>query len=197
MPRLENFPTQWILQFYIDGNHDIYGLDYDDQTNQDGFKIIYFEKIIENVNNLVTDFDFLEEEEETTIYSPILGKFHLNFTHYYAPININDAAFDQNFYNFNDDGLLEIYDKWYGQYFWIDGNEHQVGGYPNFIQEDPRFNPEYEDYILLLQIDSDYKPHYKTNDICWGDAGMGNFFIKLSQLKAVDFSQVLYNWDCH
>ncbi|MGK7918678.1 MAG: DUF1963 domain-containing protein [Trichodesmium sp.] len=97
--------------------------------------------------------------------------------------------------NFDDDGLIDIYDKWYDQYFWR-GYQHQLGGYPNFTQEDPRFNPEYEDYILLLQIVSDYGS-YGENDICWGDAGIGNFFIKPSQLKALDFSQVLYNWDCH
>ncbi len=59
MPRLDNFPTQGILQFYIDGNDPSYGFDYNAPTNQDGFKIIYFDKIVEYVNNLVTDFDFL------------------------------------------------------------------------------------------------------------------------------------------
>ncbi len=172
MPRLENFPAQGILQFYIDGNDALYGLDFNAPTNQDGLKIIYFDKIVENVNNLVTDFYFLEEHQET----PIKGEFNLSFTHYYSPIEIDDAAFHQYFPNFNDDGLLDIYDNWFNQYFWIDRNEHKLGGYPNFIQEDPRFNPEYKDYILLLQIDSDYKRHGKTNYICWGDAGIGNFF---------------------
>ncbi|NEQ35016.1 MAG: DUF1963 domain-containing protein [Okeania sp. SIO3I5] len=196
MPRLDNFPAQGILQFYIDSNDDMYGLDCDDQTNQDGFKIIYFDRIIENVNNLVTYFDFLEEDQD--IYTPIQGEFNLSYTHYYAPININDAAFDRHFPNFKDDGLLDVYDTWYCQYFWIDEIVHQVGGYPNFVQDDPRcFNPEYEDYILLLQIDSDYGRHGEANDICWGDVGIGNFFIKPSKLKALDFSKVLYNWDCH
>ncbi|NET28255.1 MAG: DUF1963 domain-containing protein [Okeania sp. SIO1I7] len=43
MPLLENFPTQGILQFYIDGNDPSHGLDIYAQTNQDGFKILYFE----------------------------------------------------------------------------------------------------------------------------------------------------------
>lgn len=193
MPRLENFPTQGILQFYIDSNDPSYGFDYDAPTNQDDFRIIYFEKIVENVNNLVTEFNFLKEHED----SPIRGEFNLSFTHYYSPIHTNDGTFNQYFPNFDDDGLLEIYEKWYCQYFWIRGNQHKLGGYPDFTQEDPRFNPEYEDYILLLQIASDYGHHGEGNDICWGDAGIGNFFIKPSQLKRLDFSQVLYNWDCH
>ncbi|GGA00081.1 DUF1963 domain-containing protein [Okeania sp. KiyG1] len=58
-------------KFYIDASHDsMYGLDYSAQTNQDGFRIIYFDQIVEDVNNLVTDFDFLEEHQETTF------KFH-------------------------------------------------------------------------------------------------------------------------
>ncbi|MDJ0555416.1 MAG: YwqG family protein [Microcoleaceae cyanobacterium MO_207.B10] len=194
IPRLENFPTQGILQFYIDGNDPSYGFDYDVPTNQDGFKILYFEEIVENVNNLVTDFYFLEEHQE---YTPIWGEFNLSFTHYYSPTKIYSADFERHFPNFDDDGLLDIYCKWYSKYFEIDGNQHQVGGYPNFTQEDPRFNPEYEDYILLLQIVSDYGSYGEANDICWGDAGIGNFFIKPSQLKALDFSQVLYHWDCH
>lgn len=193
MPQLENFPTQGILQFYIDGNDPSYGFDFNYPTNQDGFKIIYFEEIVENVNNLITDFDFLEEHHET----PIRGEFNLIFTNYYSPIHTNDAAFNLYFPNFDDDDLLDIYDRWFSQYFWVHENQHKLGGYPDFTQEDPRFNPEYEDYILLLQIDSDYGHHGETNYICWGDAGIGNFFIKPSHLKTLDFSTVLYNWDCH
>ena len=32
--------------------------------------------------------------------------------------------------------------------------------------------------------------------ICWGDLGVGNFFINREALKRRDFSRVLYNWDC-
>ncbi|MGK7931702.1 MAG: YwqG family protein [Microcystaceae cyanobacterium] len=191
IPQLENFPTQGILQFYIDGNDDLMGLDYENPTNQDGFRVIYFDILELNINKLVTDFDFLEDYE----FFPINGEFSLDFIHSYSPITIQDATFEQYFPNFNDDNLLDIYDSWFTQSFWIKRCEHQLGGYPNFIQEDPRFNLDYQDYILLLQIDSDYgRP--VGQDICWGDAGIGNFFIKPTQLKALDFSEVLYNWDC-
>ncbi|NET45515.1 YwqG family protein [Okeania sp. SIO2B3] len=194
IPQLENFPAQGILQFYIDA-HDIYGLDYSDQTNQDGFRIIYFDQIVEDVNNLVTDFDFLEEYQETTFGSPVEGEFSLSFIHSYAPINILDGAFGRHFPNFNRD-FLDIYDEWYCQCLLIDESVHQVGGNPSFIQGYLRYcYPEHEDYILLLQINSDYDD--EIHNICWGDVGIGNFFIKPSQLKVLDFSQVLYNWGCH
>jgi len=44
---------------------------------------------------------------------------------------------------------------------------------------------------LLLQLDSD-----DSIDLMWGDSGVGNFFIKDEDLKNLNFSNVLYNWDC-
>ena len=32
--------------------------------------------------------------------------------------------------------------------------------------------------------------------ILWGDCGVANFFIPRANLERLDFSQVLYNWDC-
>ncbi|NEO53662.1 MAG: DUF1963 domain-containing protein [Okeania sp. SIO3B5] len=80
-------------------------------------------------------------------------EFNLSFTHYYSPVHTNDAAFNRYFPNFNYDNLLDIYSLWFSQYFWININQHNLEGYPDFTQEYSRFNPEYEDCILLLQID--------------------------------------------
>ena len=101
----------------------MYGLDYRDQTNQDGFRIIYLDQIVENVNNLVTDFDFLEEHQETTFDSPVEGEFSLSFIHSYAPIYWVDGAFDRHFPNFNRD-FLDIYDEWYCQCVLNDESVH-------------------------------------------------------------------------
>ena len=43
---------------------------------------------------------------------------------------------------------------------------------------------------LLLQIDS-------TNGVSFGDSGVANFFISPSDLERLDFSRVLYTWDCY
>lgn len=93
IPPLENFPTQGILQFYIDGNDDLYGLDFDNPTNQDGFKVLYFEKIEEKDDNLVTDFSFLSSQEKDPAYD--------------SPITIIDETFEQYFPNFKDDNLRD------------------------------------------------------------------------------------------
>ena len=44
--------------------------------------------------------------------------------------------------------------------------------------------------FLLFQLDSD------SDKVLWGDVGIGNFFINTEKLKNLDFTDVLYNWDC-
>ena len=84
--------------------------------------------------------------------------------------------------------LFEVYEETFA------GDGHKIGGYPFFTQTDPRDeDDEYEEYeVLLFQMDSDTEA-----DIMWGDMGVANFFIKEKDLRNLDFSDVLYNWDCH
>lgn len=63
---------------------------------------------------------------------------------------------------------------------------HQIGGLPFFTQSDVRREGD----ELLFQMDSE-------GEIGWRDMGIANFFISLSDLKAHDFTNVLYNWDCY
>lgn len=195
IPSLDKFPHQGILQFYIDAEDELYGLNFDNLMNQDGFRVLYFPEVTQITDQLVTDFQFLEISEFSS--SPILGEFALNFTLNYSPIPESNSNFEQYFPRSDDEGLLDIYYDWFNEYFRLEDNDHKIGGYPNFTQEDPRFNPQYKDYILLLQIDSDYNNGWGSeHEICWGDAGIGNFFIHPAKLQALDFSEVLYNWDC-
>ena len=70
---------------------------------------------------------------------------------------------------------------------------HWMLGYPNFTQEDPR-SQDSPFNTLLLQIDS--MEEEGRNPILWGDCGVANFFIPQADLENLDFSRVLYNWDC-
>jgi uncharacterized protein YwqG len=69
---------------------------------------------------------------------------------------------------------------------------HKIGGYAYFTQDDPREDSQqYKDHkVLLLQMTSD-------NEIRWGDCGVGNFFIRAEDLEKLDFSNVIYNYDCY
>ncbi|MEL7298450.1 MAG: YwqG family protein [Pseudomonadota bacterium] len=69
----------------------------------------------------------------------------------------------------------------------------RIGGYATFTQDDPRMLKPTEDWLLLFQMDS-VKEH--GFDIMWGDVGVANFFIRPSDLAALNFDRVWYNWDC-
>ena len=99
--------------------------------------------------------------------------------------SIDDNEGEESF----DDILEEINDE-------ISGCGNKIGGYPYFAQSDPREYDGLDVYdTLLLQIDS--MDDYENGYIMWGDCGVCNFFINKDKLKNLDFSDVLYNWDCY
>ena len=197
VPPLEGFPNQGILQFYIDGHHDLYGFDFDDMTNQSHFRVLYFEEIETNQEKLITDLKFLSDIIEAEIIFPFLGSFSLNFTTKYAPISGYDYQLEPLFQSFIDSHelgeKLDIFDLLDDYSELYEGEEHKLGGYPFFTQDDPRFSlvEGVEPYCLLFQMISDDEA-----DIWWGDAGVGNFFIQPSALAKRDFSRVIYYYDC-
>ncbi|MEB3791795.1 YwqG family protein [Acinetobacter sp. IK40] len=198
IPSLPNFPDQGILQFYIAAD-DLYGMNFDDQQQQSGFKVLYFDQVIADPSQLKQDFSELEFNEDT--YLPFTGQYSIEFNLTSQPISLGDFAFApkilgvEELYDFEDrfeggdfeDDFIEPYDEV------ASASGHRLGGYPYFTQTDPRhYNDKVQDYILLFQLDTDDA----ENEIMWGDSGVGNFFIHPEDLKNKDFSKVLYNWDC-
>ena len=132
----------------------------------------------------------------------------LSFTHGQQGITYSDGRFRdlfldrwnkrypeqavENFYDLPDEIFENVVDI-------HDGSDcaHQLGGYPYFTQYDPRYerdSTELTKYTeVLFQIDSQFDTEW---DMCWGDAGVRNFFISREDLEALDFSDVLYNFDC-
>lgn len=72
--------------------------------------------------------------------------------------------------------------------------QHKLGGYPEFVKQDPREEGYLENHkILLFQLISEC---YEGNaEICWGDGGLANFFITEKDLINKNFEKVLYHWD--
>ncbi|MBD2042539.1 YwqG family protein [Microcoleus sp. FACHB-672] len=206
VPHLEGFPNKGILQFYISEPGEFYGCDWDKPTIQEGFRVLYFPEPDFNENNLLTDFSFLPTLWHRN-YSPFGSYssytpdrkdcFALTFKLNSSPITPEDFNFNQLIKGEIEEVLKEnnflLWNEYHNQF----ELGHRLGGYPEFIQSDPRENlPEEADpYILLLQIDSDDSGTDKIY-IHWGDGGICNFFIKESALRNLDFSSVLYNWDC-
>ena len=192
VPKLEGLPERGILQFYIAADEDFYGCNFDNPFDRDKFRVIYFSEVDLETKNLLTDFGFLPELESEDLLLPFEGCCAVKFSLDTAPISAADYQF--SFFNLWDennevDGKFEEYwDK-------FDAAGHKLLGYPCFTQSDPRPDfSEDEPYILLFQIDSD--ANNNGFEIIWGDNGIANFFIKRSHLAKLDFTQVLYNWDC-
>lgn len=202
MPPLEGFPRQGILQFYISGQ-DTYGLNFENPVEQNGFRVIYHEEVVEDEVALLTTLpgDMVDQQEGF----PIDGELRLTFEKTTMPMGCGDYRFDKillDAYNqahpgntvpsldrLPEDCLDEVYDQ-------LDMGGHRVGGYPMFTQIDPR---EYREdlkghTVLLFQLDSDEGEDYS---ILWGDSGVCNFFIHPDDLAKRDFSKVVYNWDCY
>ncbi|KAA8825880.1 DUF1963 domain-containing protein [Bifidobacterium reuteri] len=49
---------------------------------------------------------------------------------------------------------------------------------------------DYDDELVLLKVDS------YDDVLMWGDSGCANFLIRRNDLEQLDFSHVLYTWDC-
>lgn len=194
MPPLENYPRKGILQFYIsdDNSEYMWGSNLNNLLDGD-LKVFYHESIGEYQE----DFTFLDEFRENADLpiDPML-ELKMHFTLEAMLLSPEDFRFKEDCYDFFEnfgekkDVLFEKYANTF------EDIRHQVGGYPYFTQEDPRYyiQNNYQDYTeLLFQLDSDDG----ENEVLWGDVGVGNFFIKLEDLKKKDFSKILYTWDCY
>lgn len=187
-PSLEPFPQQGLLQIFINADED-YGLNFQAPYDQSNFRVIYREKVTDNINELITDFSFLKNEA----FGPLSSRtsFGLDFSISEEFIPRENYRFDQllgsDFFTQFGDQTWEV-----SQEYWkvASGMGHKIGGYPFFTQQDPR--TEEQPLTLLLQLDSDVKMQ-----LAWGDIGVANFFIHPDDLEANDFSKVYYNWDCY
>jgi Uncharacterized protein conserved in bacteria len=195
VPHIEPFPEKGILQFYICKNDDTYGLNWNNLTEQKDFRVIYFPDVVEDIFELVSDFNFIENIDVDML--PIQEEVKLEFNIKYSPVTSGDFQFDKligkSLFNIIDEALTdsnnaEDEDKLYDT-FSLAG--HRMGGYAFFTQCDPREGSHEDHKTLLLQVGSDSDIY-----IMWGDVGVANLFIKESDLKSLDFSNVLYTWDC-
>lgn len=202
LPPLEGFPRTGLLQFFVSNDGD-YGLDFDNQMSQENWRVVYHPTVDESITQaMVEELQLPTTSSEHDLELPFTGEFHLEFElvdTWLGPCSHDD--FQQELQKAivatglsqppEGSSLYDIFcEDIYNQM--ADWNEgHWLGGYPCFTQDDPRFSRS--DYAactnLLFQMDS-------SEDILWGDTGVGNFMIAPEDLLQLDFSRVLYNWDC-
>lgn len=215
LPENNIYPKEGIVQFWIYGGSQQLGadfMDFDSINNNKNKRVVYYPTIEE----------YYSEEEINSLYQPkgLDGKvltplqngapFALSFKVEKQPITVIDYSFNSLFNSAWNEKFpsLKIEEEWPEieelniNVFNILEKEltelasgTQIGGYGYFTQWDPRSDDHLNDYnVVLLQIDTDYGADEYT--IMWGDGGIGNFFIQEDKLKQLDFSSVLYNWDC-
>ena len=201
---LADFPEKGILQFFVLNDEDgLLGLDFDNQTIQDSFRVIYHEKIEE----------FYNENELKSIYNPYNYEesyitnnnesYKMNFE-----LTSEKERFEDMFYHIftkicKEKGLKQTQEDWlyrkllnFMQY--SENYYSQCDGFAFFTQDDPReYNEEYKKFdTVLFQLNSEFDENTRNWKVCIGDAGVINFFINRENLKNKDFSEILYNWDC-
>jgi uncharacterized protein YwqG len=186
MPALDPFPQKGILQFYIHDD-DLYGMDFDDGENPDTFRVLYFPEITTSTAALqtsipTTPYELLPHHPEMSFpLTFALKEAILPATDYQFATQFGAGFFEQ--FGAQEWDVLDEFSKK------NNAQGHKIGGYAYFTQDDPR-RPE-DPMLLLLQLDSD-----ELMDLMWGDMGVGHFFIREKDLRAGDFSKVLYDWDC-
>lgn len=187
MPELPGYPTEGLLQIFIAKNQECYGADIICPSDGTGHESRWWAEVVNDASYVHRDDSYGEDEG-----LPITGPAALTFR------EVGTTLPDYMDYEVADDlekalvarGLATETDA-YGHVVSVLGSvrraAHQVGGYPSVRQADPR--PRDELWLLLLGIGED-------DTITWGDGGLGNFFIRAEDLKARDFSRLLYYWDC-
>jgi len=122
LPENDDYPKAGILQFFINPHDDLYGLDFDDQQKQNGFRVIFYETVTQELAELQQAFPGLDTDD---FMSPISGQSAIEFEKSDSYIDLNDFEFTKKIsdpYALNDDDSEAFCDE-YSEIF--SGNGHR------------------------------------------------------------------------
>jgi len=205
------FPKTGLLQFFI-GLDEVFGCDFGSEPDQKNYRVVYHPQIDRSVvpdqvsalgaPGLVDDYRTSPLKEELAIHAQREDSFANDRSFVFE--DVFQAAVkavmgvdirEQKSYEFLDeDAYNELFEASLETDDGCMNGGHWMLGWPSFTQEDPRTEDSPFD-TLLLQIDS-MRGEDGEDPILWGDCGVCNFFIARTDLERLDFSRVLYNWDC-
>ncbi|MBE6349615.1 MAG: DUF1963 domain-containing protein [Spirochaetaceae bacterium] len=208
----ELLPEKGILQFFVAAKDAYFGANFENPTEQKNFKIVFHKDILKTIKTEDVEKHFgLLPPEECEI--PVQKEVALVFAQSESYPSVDEEKFEKIF----QESVKEVFNKDFeGSYqeFFTDKNfengksfrkqffqafndkQNALLGYPLFCQGDPRLDLSENERDLfdttLLKLNS-----YSHSDyIMWGDMGVGNFLINKQALQELDFSKVLYYWDC-
>ena len=207
-------PNEGMLQFFLlAGEDNFYGSDLDDATNNNNFRVVYHPVIKEGFT--VKDAEQLQIptfSDEENDYEPIRGETGLDFS-LEKKASPDYGAFNEKFiekaakYGWRMDtkpedinDLYEFLESEVGDELYECAyiEENCLLGYPVFAQYDPRDEEDYPEYdTQLFQMVSSSNEEDSDFMESWGDMGMAHFFINHHKLIEIDFSDIMYYWDCY
>ena len=205
LPENSLYPKKGLLQFWIADTEDLlYGLDYDDPCSNDFKRVLYFSTIGEalSIDDFISDYTFDDN------HLPFNSKkqFALHFKKDTESISLEERAATQLFFEkWNEAFSTQIttIDEFFEEVpndiceeinasLLKEPTGHKIGGYPYFIEYDPREEND-PHTLLLLQIDID---NVGGEESCWGnEGGVANFFVSPEDMANCKFDDVLFHWE--
>ena len=210
VPSLPDYPERGLLQIFVQGD-DLVGCDFN--AEQKNWRIVWRDFFSEGLAMTETELREMgvksnaDTDDDGDTYLPFQKEYALSFEKTLSIIDPSNDDFDDHvkqvakelgFPIFEESSLDWFEEDDYNEFYSDDSiPRHQIGGYPFFTQGDAR--PEGN--VLLFQMDSEIGKgedgKSKDWEILWGDCGIANFFISLADLRARNFTNVHYNWDCY
>ena len=189
VPHIDDYPNRGLLQIFIKAD-DTYGCSFD--SEQKDWRIVWREVFSPSLAMSEAELRAMgvkcAGEENSEMPLPLQKEYALIFEKCktYSHPHLDD--FDGVLKNaaqvlgfpIYDKSCYELLDSDSLSAFYCDDEQHQIGGYPDFTQNDVRREGD----VLLFQMDG-------AGEISWGDSGFANFFIPSADLKVRDFSNVL------
>lgn len=182
---LKGFPKKGILEIFTDKD-----VDYPCQ-----YAIRYFEEGLEyqtDIPDVDTKYYIIPEPLKISLSKTVDYMRFSDYRFLDTMIPIVNKIYGIDLKNSNDmDNFFEKYD-WYEAF---DKNIPQInaniGGYPDFTQNDPRDNMVEKKEECLFKLDS-----YLDERIMIGDMGILFVLISQSDLESCNFEKALVDWDC-
>ncbi|WP_314700254.1 YwqG family protein [uncultured Rothia sp.] len=225
LPENDFYPTTGLLQFWMDPNDEesLWGFDYENPTSQKNFRVIYYETLGEpNPDAPFPNVDWDEGGWPIGGFDCESGPLELEYGMTFEVREQGVTASGYDYYDvfgakwdetYPDEKLPEAHENPYKNQarrealyeltepFESEEEYSHVGGYPFFVQNDPR--DEFEELrghtVNLLTIVSESENEENEDEeieIMWGDAGAANWLITPEALAARDFTNVAFEWSC-
>ena len=205
LPENTLYPKKGLLQFWIAATEaPLYGLDYEAPCSNDFKRVIYYPTFGEAlpIDDFINDYTF--DDENLPFNSK--RQFALHFKKDTESISLEERAASQLFFEKWNEAFsthITTIDEFFDEvpddiceeinaYLLKEPTGHKIGGYPYFIEYDPREENDPHTF-LLLQIDID---NIEGEEICWGNlGGIANFFISSEDLDNCKFDNIFFHWE--